>query len=494
MTRLPFHRKALVLALSLATSYSYATTINVNTSCILINAINNANTDTDTDGDGGCASGNGADVINLAPKKNYVLTTVNNHTFGPNGLPSITSEITINGNQATIRRSQADETPHFRLFHIASSGQLTLNKLKISGGHIASNYQYGSGIRNSGQLTLNNSTITGNTLLGTGSSGSGIASLYGSHLTLNNSTISNNTGERGGGLLNLPGAVTEINQSTISANRALNGGVGGINNAGTLVMRNSTVSGNRNIENWGTGGIGNSGSLTLEHCTLSNNFTGYGNVAGINNSGQLTLTNSIIANSNGGSDCYSHRNYGTLTMTGNSLIEDGTCNATHIGDPKLAPLLDNGGATLTHAFPATSLAKDLVTSACLSTDQRSVTRPQPASQQCDAGAYERIATVPNAIKTLVTFYDQQLDNGGLTYVNSNTLAVHKSVALRNQFITAGQYRAQNQNQQACQQLTKALTRIDTTGTPASDDYVTGNQASTLTTQITTLRTTWNCGS
>lgn len=494
MTRLPFHRNALVLALSLAANYSYATTINVNASCTLINAINNANSDTDTDGDGGCASGNGADVINLAAKKNYVLTTVNNHTFGPNGLPSITSEITINGNQATIRRSQAEATPRFRLFHIAAGGQLTLNNLKVTGGHISSNYQYGGGIRNSGQLTLNNSTITGNTLLGTGSSGSGLASLYGSHLTLNNSTVSNNAGERGGGILNLPGAVAEINHSTISANRALNGSVGGIDNGGTLVMRNSTISGNRNIENWGTGGISNGGSLTLEHCTVSNNSTGYGNVAGISNSGQLTLTNSIIANSSGGADCYNHRNYGTLTLTGNSIIEDGTCNATHIGDPKLAPLLDNGGATLTHAFTATSLAKDLVTTACLTTDQRGIARPQPTSQQCDAGAYERIASVPNNIKTLVNFFDQQIDNGGLTYVKSSTLAVRKSVALRNQFITAGQYRVQNLNQQACQQLTKALTRIDTTGTPASDDYVTGSQANALITQVTTLRTTWNCGS
>lgn len=56
----------------------------------------------------------------------YLLTAVASDAdpgfwFGPHGLPLITSEITIMGNGATIRRSP--EAPPFRLFAVAGAGQ-----------------------------------------------------------------------------------------------------------------------------------------------------------------------------------------------------------------------------------------------------------------------------------------------------------------------------------------------------------------------------------
>jgi hypothetical protein len=42
--------------------------------------------------------------------------------FGPNGLPLITSDITIAGNGATIRRATAGGTPAFRIFAVAGAG------------------------------------------------------------------------------------------------------------------------------------------------------------------------------------------------------------------------------------------------------------------------------------------------------------------------------------------------------------------------------------
>src|ERR1700730_15951906 len=52
----------------------------------LISAINTAN------------SNGEANTINLSAGSTYTLTAVDNDTDGPNGLPDITSEITINGN------------------------------------------------------------------------------------------------------------------------------------------------------------------------------------------------------------------------------------------------------------------------------------------------------------------------------------------------------------------------------------------------------------
>jgi hypothetical protein len=54
------------------------------------------------------ANGNDeADTLELATNCVYTLTMVDNsdEPYGPNGLPQITSEITIHGNGATIERS-----------------------------------------------------------------------------------------------------------------------------------------------------------------------------------------------------------------------------------------------------------------------------------------------------------------------------------------------------------------------------------------------------
>src|SRR5438094_6596865 len=82
----------------------------------LIAAINAANTNP------------GADIINLAPGGTYTLTAEDSPG---NGLPAITSQITINGNGAIIQRSSAASTD-FRIFLITSAtGDLTVNEVTI---------------------------------------------------------------------------------------------------------------------------------------------------------------------------------------------------------------------------------------------------------------------------------------------------------------------------------------------------------------------------
>ena len=45
---------------------------------------------------------------------------------GGSGLPSVTTDITIEGNGAIVERSPAAGTPPFRVFHVAPEGRLTL--------------------------------------------------------------------------------------------------------------------------------------------------------------------------------------------------------------------------------------------------------------------------------------------------------------------------------------------------------------------------------
>lgn len=325
----------------------------------LIAAINAANTT------------GGHDTINLAQAGTYTLTAVNNvsNWEGQNGLPIITasSQITINGNGATIQRSSAEGTPSFRLFY--NYGDLTLNEVTIKGGKSAQTYfgyiGGGGGIKSQGKLQVIKSTITENSGSDQGSSedGGGILN-YGGTLTVTNSTISHNKGYGGyggGGILNMSyprEAKTTISNSTIYENQ--------------MTDRSSPGRGD----------------------AIADVFSPPGNV---------TLKNSIVASPTRGlgNDCYG---YSTNTMATNSLghniYSDTSCRAnTILGDQVVANLQlgflsNNGGLTRTHALLLGSPAIDSVplefcttaAGASIPTDQRGVARPQGVF--CDIGAYE----------------------------------------------------------------------------------------------------------
>ena len=96
----------IILHFIVALTEAQATTINVNApgggGCDdLVDAINSASTDSSV---GTCTAGSGADIIELAASSIYMLAVSNNDTnvFGNNGLPVITTTITVNGNNATI--------------------------------------------------------------------------------------------------------------------------------------------------------------------------------------------------------------------------------------------------------------------------------------------------------------------------------------------------------------------------------------------------------
>src|SRR5262249_55049644 len=87
-------------------------------------------------------------VLNLPANTDYVLTAPDtsnlypedNNWYGPNGLPAIDNDITIEGNGATIERDP--NAPPFRLFYVSGGlageltppGSLTLKNLTLEGG------------------------------------------------------------------------------------------------------------------------------------------------------------------------------------------------------------------------------------------------------------------------------------------------------------------------------------------------------------------------
>ncbi len=142
-------------------------------------------------------------------------------------------------------------------------------------------------------------------------------------LTVTNSTLSGNAaGTRGGGIYNTGSdAALTVSNSTLSGNAADFGG-GIYSDGGTVTVTNSTLSGNS--ANSDGGGIYNTGSdatLTVTNSTLSGNLAR--NVAGgiLNHVGTVTVSNSTLSGNGatrlGGGILNGFG--GTLTLTNSTL-------------------------------------------------------------------------------------------------------------------------------------------------------------------------------
>ncbi|MEU7601213.1 hypothetical protein [Streptomyces sp. NPDC041003] len=226
----------------------------------------------------------GPDTLLLAPGCTYTLTAPDN---GTNGLPVVTSDITITGSllgtRNVIRRQSAAA---FRIFSVQGPNA---------------------------RLTLNNLTVRD------GRSGS----------------------DGGGGILNIGGALT-LNSVEVTSNLAeFNSAGGGIWSSGALTIRNSTVSFNRATNNGG--GLASSGTATISNTTVTGN-TARDSGGGMDARGGLTLTNSRVtdnaAGENGGG-IHSFALTGTVTDTlirGNTVAGDGAAGGG---------VLNRSGSTLT---------------------------------------------------------------------------------------------------------------------------------------------------
>jgi hypothetical protein len=206
----------------------------------------------------------------------------------------------------------------------------------------------------------------------------------------------------------------------------------------------------------------------------------------------ITLTNTLVANNGGDPYGYYADCVGAVTLTGVNLIGDGSCGGL-AGDPKLGPLLNNGGLVPTHALLTGSPAINTADGAtCLSADQRSAKRPQGAG--CDIGAFELVTAVNAAVRPVVTFFDGAVAAGTLSGTGPAAERAFRVQGIRHAVLLAGDFKRRGQTPKSCDQLKRTLDRIDTDGaTPDGSDYVTGPASPQLVEEIKTVRTSLGCG-
>jgi len=200
----------------------------------LISAINEANGDTQE-----------KSTIWLELGGTYTLTSVDNDTDGPNGLPSITGELTIRvkgKGTATLTRATDANTPFFRLLRVAATGHLTLWNLVVSNGRTTPSQVSGDGggvLNDGGEVTLHRTTLSGNVAA---ASGGGLAS----------------------------SGVATIKQSFFIGNSAHTDGA--ISNSGSMTILDSTVDRN---SGFGAGGLLNSGTMTIFRSRITDNSSAF---------------------------------------------------------------------------------------------------------------------------------------------------------------------------------------------------------------------------
>jgi len=253
------------------------------------------------------------------------------------------------------------------------NGATTIAELIIiSGNH---GYANGGGIYNDGGLTITDSTIDGNGAEGGGGifdTGTGTRSISGS-------TLSDNGAVGGGAYNGRSGAIMTMTNSTVSGNLAVDMG-GGLLTNGVLNLVHVTVANNNTTSDSPTAG---GGIMTFPSGSLSVDMRGVllnDNLAG------LTASSPIDCGAVGAGSI-------DITSSGYNLSHDTSCGLTDTTDipgvdAMLLTLAANGGPTLTHALPASSMAVDNGGMRGATTvDQRGVAR----GILTDIGAYEFVA-------------------------------------------------------------------------------------------------------
>lgn len=252
----------------------------------------------------------------------------------------------------------------------------------------------GGGLYNDGPTTILGGRFYGNVANGTNGSGGAIINTVGGTLDITAAEIGrssatfgagldnagtltmaevflgapqiesrNVASKNGGGLHNRSGGSASIEKSALAFNDANNGG--GIWNAGTLDIVNSTFSSNHKLNNGrGAGLFHSAGNATLRFTTLVS-----GGLHAADGT-DVTAESSIISGASSGS------------------VDADSFSLINASSPGLEGLQLYGGVTPTRPLKADSPAIDSGnTGDCEATDQREATRP--FGGDCDNGSFER---------------------------------------------------------------------------------------------------------
>jgi CSLREA domain-containing protein len=307
---------------------------------------------------------------------------------------------------------------------IASSGTLTLRNVALtknlandnSGGGLSNvgvatlidvtveensavgtGYIYGGGIVNQGSLTATRLVVRRNSAGTSRGVGWGGGLINGGQVTLTDSVVDGNVAAGSFNRDSFTGGI--YNRASLSLNRVLvsNNDRGGIISvSGTVNAANLTVAGNP-----GGGILTSGGSVSLSNATITDTTAAAGTYAFSALGGTARFKNTLVSRADGNTCA------GAVTSLGNNMDSGDRCAFHAAGDqtnvdPKLGPLANNGGFSLTHALLAGSPAIDRGADAfCQVTDQRGSPRPRDGngdgSAVCDIGAFE-LQPVPASVR------------------------------------------------------------------------------------------------
>jgi uncharacterized delta-60 repeat protein/CSLREA domain-containing protein len=332
------------------------------------------------------------DTIVFAANVTTVLLTSHLQIFS-NGT------LTINGRSAngfTINGGNVG-----RIFTI-SNATVTITDVTLIGGRGvgtgADNGRGGAILVNQGSLTLDRIYFTGNTAAATGG---GVYFFGGTDHQIRNSTFFNNSAVACGGFMNDTGTLVVVN-STFSGNVVSNGGGGFCSSDNTLAQ---------------------SGRTTIRSSTITGNAANQTGGGILNSGGTLNFGSTIVAGNSSAASFAPEINFasGTVTSAGNNLVGDSAGDSTNTNNPisylagglfdvrDTPPLLGNlnifnGGPTPTHSLAPNSPAinagggLDLMQQPfSLFSDQRGF--PRFIGHIADIGAYEFNPNAPGNLDT-----------------------------------------------------------------------------------------------
>lgn len=315
----------------------------------------------------------GADIIDLYDHT-YTLTRFGSDQTALLGDLDITEQVTIYGLGA--KSTIIDGGAIDRVFDIqASASDVTMEFFTIRNGQVHNTG--GGGLWNYGTNTfLYRVVIRDNHDVGDTDASIGGGLRNNGTMTLQQSTVRENSSMRGGGIFNAGSSTLQVWNSTISRNTGNN--VSGIQVYGTTTILDSTISSNTSASNGPSVSQDLGGTLGLFGVTIAAN-TGKGLSPGVG----TTIGNSLISG-NSGAACA----LAVSSSNGGNLANDASCSFSAGTDdnslnPMIGPLRNNGGPTNTHALLPGSPAIDSGTGVCSAQDQRLADKVGA----CDRGAY-----------------------------------------------------------------------------------------------------------
>ncbi len=398
--RSPFGVMAFALALALGSVPAMAAVFTVNSTADVADA--NTHDGICNDGAGHCTLRAAIQQADASGGANTVNVPAGSYRLGIADLTvaNATGDLTVVGTGAA-GTTVIDGQGALRIFNL-HGGAVVLINLVIQNGRVTvgsggAGACLGAGILVYGAATVRvDSSVIQNNAADNGS-GSGICVMSGA-VNMTRTTVRNNASTYGGSGLRIQDGTLVVSNSTFSGNTASKPSASGaaIESQATVEVVNSTFSGNA-LAGRGSAIAVLAGTTTLRNVSIAGN--GAGPQLSASPGSSVVLESTILADPNGGTNCDVFSG-GSIVSHGHNLDSAHSCGFAAAGDlvdrnPLLEALQDRGGLTAIHALGGGSPAVDAGSNAVGgSFDQRGTPFARVVGAAADIGAYEQ-AVVPS---------------------------------------------------------------------------------------------------